>query len=323
MKSIKVGLLLLLGFVPIMMFAQVAEKSESTVVDSAVGVAVLDDEAKEGTSTKQNSLLWEISGNGLEEPSYLFGTIHIIGKEDYFWTDLMEEKFQQTEKLVLEIDMGKNQMMMMLSLISKMRMKDGKTLHDLLTKKEYKEVEDYFMDNMGMSLATFDRFKPIFTSMIIAQGEAGEAGSMEDSKSYEMELVEKAKQRKMKIDGLETVAYQISMFDSIPYETQAEMLIEAINAEVDSGETTFDDMVELYKNQDLEGLYAMITEEDSEIEGYEDLLLVTRNKNWIPLIAEMTAKNPTFIAVGAGHLPGKSGVINLLIAAGYTLTPLR
>ncbi|MFT6937524.1 MAG: hypothetical protein ACJA1N_001828, partial [Saprospiraceae bacterium] len=74
MKSIKVGLLLLLGFVPIMMFAQVAEKSESTVVDSAVGVAVLDDEAKEGTSTKQNSLLWEISGNGLEEPSYLFGT---------------------------------------------------------------------------------------------------------------------------------------------------------------------------------------------------------------------------------------------------------
>lgn len=320
MKSIKVGLLLLLGFVPIMMFAQVAEKSESTVEDSEVGVATLEDEAKERTSTKQNSLLWEISGNGLEEPSYLFGTIHIIGKEDYFWTDLMEEKFQETEKLVLEIDMGKNQMMMMLSLISKMKMKDGKTLHDLLTKKEYKEVEDYFMDKMGMPLATFDRFKPIFTSMIIAQGEAG---SMEDSKSYEMELVEKAKQRKMKIDGLETAAYQISMFDSIPYEMQAEMLIEAINTEVDSSETTFDDMVELYKSQDLEGLYAMITEEDSEIEGYEDLLLVTRNKNWIPLIAEMTAKNPTFIAVGAGHLPGKSGVINLLIAAGYTLTPLR
>lgn len=320
MKSIKVGLLLLLGFAPIMMFAQVAEKSESTVEDSEVGVATLEDEAKERTSTKQNSLLWEISGNGLEEPSYLFGTIHIIGKEDYFWTDLMEEKFQETEKLVLEIDMGKNQMMMMLSLISKMKMKDGKTLHDLLTKKEYKEVEDYFMDKMGMPLATFDRFKPIFTSMIIAQGEAG---SMEDSKSYEMELVEKAKQRKMKIDGLETAAYQISMFDSIPYEMQAEMLIEAINTEVDSSETTFDDMVELYKSQDLEGLYAMITEEDSEIEGYEDLLLVTRNKNWIPLIAEMTAKNPTFIAVGAGHLPGKSGVINLLIAAGYTLTPLR
>lgn len=320
MKLIKVGLLLLLGFVPIMMFAQIAEKSESTVEDSEVGVATLEDEAKERTSTKQNSLLWEISGNGLEEPSYLFGTIHIIGKEDYFWTDLMEEKFQETEKLVLEIDMGKNQMMMMLSLISKMKMKDGKTLHDLLTKKEYKEVEDYFMDKMGMPLATFDRFKPIFTSMIIAQGEAG---SMEDSKSYEMELVEKAKQRKMKIDGLETAAYQISMFDSIPYEMQAEMLIEAINTEVDSSETTFDDMVELYKSQDLEGLYAMITEEDSEIEGYEDLLLVTRNKNWIPLIAEMTAKNPTFIAVGAGHLPGKSGVINLLIAAGYTLTPLR
>jgi hypothetical protein len=314
--KIKLALILLLGIFTTTIFAQPTKEAASK---SKVGIS---SSVESETEADTPSLLWEISGNGLEQPSYLFGTIHIIGKDDYFWTDLMEEKFQESKKLVLEIDMGKNQMMMMLSLMSKMRMEDGTTLQDLLSAEEYKAVSDYFTDNMGMSLAAFDRLKPIFTSMMISQGESSGV-DMKNSVSYEMEMVEKAKKRKMKIDGLETAAYQISIFDSIPYKTQAGMLIEAISAEVDSNDTTFEDMVELYKAQDLQGLYKLITEEDSEIEGYEDILLVTRNKNWIPLIAEMTAKQQTFIAVGAGHLSGEKGVIKLLIAEGYTLKPLR
>lgn len=314
--KLKLWLILFLGIFTTTIFAQPTKEAASKLK------AGISSDAEAETEADVSSLLWEISGNGLEKPSYLFGTIHIIPNEDYFWTDLMEEKFQESEKLVLEIDMGKNQMMMMLSMMSKMRMEDGKTLQDLLTDEEYKAVSDYFMDNMGMSLTTFDRLKPIFTSMLISQGEAG-GMDMKNSTSYEMEMVEKAKKRKMKIDGLETAAYQISIFDSIPYETQAQMLVEAISTETDSTDTTFEDMVELYKAQDLNGLYELITEEDSEIEGYEDVLLVTRNKNWIPLITKMTAKQPTFIAVGAGHLPGKNGVINLLIAEGFTVKPLR
>lgn len=314
--KLKLWLILFLGIFTTTIFAQPTKEAASKLK------AGISSDAEAETEADVSSLLWEISGNGLEKPSYLFGTIHIIPNEDYFWTDLMEEKFQESEKLVLEIDMGKNQMMMMLSMMSKMRMEDGKTLQDLLTDEEYKAVSDYFMDNMGMSLTTFDRLKPIFTSMMISQGEAG-GMDMKNSTSYEMEMVEKAKKRKMKIDGLETAAYQISIFDSIPYETQAQMLVEAISTETDSTDTTFEDMVELYKAQDLNGLYELITEEDSEIEGYEDVLLVTRNKNWIPLITKMTAKQPTFIAVGAGHLPGKNGVINLLIAEGFTVKPLR
>jgi uncharacterized protein YbaP (TraB family) len=314
--KIKLWLILLLGIFTTTIFAQPTKEATSKLK------AGISSDAETETEADVSSLLWEISGNGLEKPSYLFGTIHIIPKEDYFWTDLMEAKFQESEKLVLEIDMGKNQMMMMLSMMSKMRMEDGKTLQDLLTAEEYKSVNDYFIDNIGMSLTTFDHMKPIFTSMMISQGEAG-GMDMKKSISYEMEMVEKAKKRKMKIDGLETAAYQISIFDSIPYETQAQMLVEAISTEADSNDTTFDDLIELYKGQDLEGLYRLITEEDSEIESYEDILLVTRNKNWIPLIAKMTAKQQTFIAVGAGHLPGKNGVINLLIAEGFTMKPLR
>ena len=145
---------------------------------------------------------------------------------------------------------------------------------------------------------------------------------MEGSKSYEMELVEKAKKREMEIEGLETAEYQISMFDSIPYTEQAEMLMQAVNGEGDLGNDMMAEMVELYTQQDLEGLYKMISGSE-DLGDYEDLLLVTRNKNWIPKIQKFSKEEVAFIAVGAGHLPGENGVINLLKKEGYTVKPLR
>jgi uncharacterized protein len=286
--------------------------------DDSTGVAVSDTavapSAAEGLAS---SLLWEISGNGLEQPSYLFGTIHIIGKDDYFWTDVMEEKFQTTKTLVLEIDM-KNPTLMAFSMLKDMRMKDGMTLRKLLTEEEYARVEAHFTQKMGMSLGMFNNVKPIFTSMMLAENGTTSGGTV----SYEMQLIDKAKAKKMKTGGLETASYQISMFDSIPYEDQAKMLLDAVEGKGDSGEEMFDEMVSRYKAQDLEGLYKLIAGSE-DLGEFEDMLLITRNKNWIPKIAEYAAKQPTFIAVGAGHLPGKQGVIRLLQAAGYTLKPIH
>lgn len=320
MKSIRLWLLLLLGFVSLTTFAQKkGQKAQQAQAKEKNTEVFREIDEPQQTTTTGSSLLWEISGNGLEQPSYLFGTIHIIGKEDYFWTDVMDEKFNTTEMLVLEIDM-ENPMMMMLGMMGSVRMKKGVSLQDLLTKDEYKMVSDYFADEMGMSLAMFDRIKPMFTSMMIAEG--GQEG-MEESTSYEMELMDKAQVRDMKIEGLETAKYQMSMFDSIPYEDQAQMLVEAVQSSGEEGESSLDEMVELYKQQDIDGLYELIMAADSDMETYEDILLINRNKNWIPKIKKMAAKKPTFFAVGAGHLPGEQGVINLLKAEGYTLTPIR
>lgn len=318
MKSIKLWLLLLLGFVTTTMFAQTEPKPVKPADgDSETHYAPLDVDGSQ--STNKSSLLWEISGNGLEQSSYLFGTIHIIAKDEYFWTDIMDEKFNATESLVMEINM-ENSMMMMFSMLGSVRMKKGTSLQDLLTEEEYEAVSDYFSDEMGMSISMFDRIKPMFTSMMITEG--GQNG-MAETMSYEMELMEKAQKRDMKIDGLETIKYQMSMFDSIPYEDQAQMLVEAIKSDGEEGDNTMDEMVELYKKQDIDGLYELIMASDSDMEAFEDILLVTRNKNWIPKIEKMAKKKPTFFAVGAGHLPGKQGVINLLKAAGYTVTPIR
>jgi hypothetical protein len=80
--------------------------------------------------------------------------------------------------------------------------------------------------------------------------------------------------------------------------------------------------VQLYKDQDIEGMQRQASE-DPEIAGFEQILLINRNRNWIPVMERMMAEKPTFFAVGAGHLGGANGVLQLLKTAGYTVEPIR
>jgi uncharacterized protein YbaP (TraB family) len=127
-----------------------------------------------------------------------------------------------------------------------------------------------------------------------------------------------SKHRKLESGGLETSAYQMSVFDSIPYEAQAKMLIDGLRM-VDTSsaeEGQLDQMLRLYKEQDISAMQSMIGEE-AGMGQYEDLLLKKRNQNWVPVMGRMMADKPTLFAVGAGHLGGKYGVVALLRKAGY------
>lgn len=267
----------------------------------------------------EKSLLWEISGAGLAVPSYLYGTIHLIGEDDFFLTDATQEALQASKQVAFEIDL--EDMMnfsSMMPLMMKAFMRGDTTLADLLAPEEYREIKQHF-ESMGLPFMFLNRLKPMFLSSLDPQG--GGQGS-EGFVSYEMELMGLAQQLRKPIEGLETAAYQMSMFDSIPYQVQARMLLESIRS--GGGEDTdgqFDQMVTLYKNQDIAGMQTMM-EAGDELSGYEDLLLGNRNRNWIPVMGKMMTQNATFFAVGAGHLGGEQGVIALLRKAGYTLKPL-
>ena len=139
--------------------------------------------------------------------------------------------------------------------------------------------------------------------------------------SYEMEFMEMAKPKKKEMAGLETIEYQMSIFDSIPYKAQAQMLVESIQAG-DAGSDELDEMVKLYKDQDLAGMQKMFKSEEGGIGEYEDVMLTNRNRNWIPIMGKMMTEKITFFAVGAGHLGGETGVINLLRKEGYSVRPL-
>jgi len=272
----------------------------------------------------ENSLIWEISGNGLEKPSYLYGTIHIIGKEDFFLTDPTVAAFDKSEKVVFEIDMEEmSNPLIMFSLLKNLTMPDGITLKTLLKPEDYAFVHEKF-SKLGFPpfvTGMFDKVKPMFLTAF-ASGDMDPNGLQNGSMvSYEMEFMQMAQNQELEMGGLETIEFQMSIFDSIPYQAQADMLLESMKLEGE-GMDELDIMVDLYKKQDLIGMEAMFNSDAGGLGEWDDILLNKRNENWIPIMETMMPKKPTFFAVGAGHLVGEQGVVALLRKQGYTLKPL-
>ncbi|MCI5081961.1 MAG: TraB/GumN family protein, partial [Saprospiraceae bacterium] len=185
----------------------------------------------------ENSLLWEIKGKGIDKPSYLFGTIHMINKEDFELTPATKEAFAKAERVAFEIDLeDMMDVSAMMPLMMKAFMANDTTLRDLLTEEQYTKVDKHFQ-KLGIPLMFLERLKPMFLSMMTSEDFANgqSSGKMV---SYEMELMELAKQQNKEIEGLETAEFQMSMFDSIPYKVQAEMLMNALES---GGETASSD----------------------------------------------------------------------------------
>ncbi|MEZ4951955.1 MAG: TraB/GumN family protein [Saprospiraceae bacterium] len=269
----------------------------------------------------ENSLLWEITGKDLTTPSWLYGTIHLIGKDDFFLTDSTKSFIERSEMVTFEINMeDMTDLSAQLGLLMQAFMEGGKTLKDLLSEEDYKLVQDHFQE-IGLPLFMFERIKPMFLTVMASGDMSPTAMSSGDMLSYEMEIMELAQKTKKKMGGLESMEFQMSVFDSIPYDAQAQMLVESIKS-TEAGDEEFAKMVELYKNQDIQGMVKMMGN-DEGISEYEDLLLNTRNKNWIPVMGEMMQAQPTFFAVGAGHLGGENGVVALLRKEGYTVKPVH
>ena len=288
----------------------------------AQGTKTIEKDIKSNLPT-ENALLWKINGNGLENPSYLYGTIHLIPKKDFFLTPSTKEAFKAAERVAFEINMEEmNDMTMIFSLMGKIMMEDGKRLSDLLTDEEYKLVDKTFSEK-GMPLMMLERIKPMFLTVFASDDASLENGGMdENTMSYEMEFMNMANSAEMEMAGLETIDFQLSMFDSIPYEAQAKMLVETLKSP-DDGSDQFDEMVNMYKSQNINAMQKMIEGDSEGVGDYEELLLTNRNKNWIPLIDKMAKEKTTFFAVGAGHLGGENGVVSLLREAGFILTAIE
>lgn len=161
-------------------------------------------------------------------------------------------------------------------------------------------------------------FLTVFASGDMAPGDI-DSGKI---KSYEFEFMEMAENGDKTTAGLETIDFQLSVFDSIPYQAQADMLVETIKGGASESDS-FKEIVNIYKEQNLNKMLEITLSEEGGIAEYEDILLNTRNKNWIPQMQTMMAENQNFFAVGAGHLPGKEGVIKLLREAGYSVEPFK
>ena len=272
------------------------------------------------------ALLWKISGNGLKKPSYLYGTIHLIPKDQLQFTDALQSALDGSKRVAFEIDMkAMTNFRTQMSLMTKAFMAGGKTLKDLLPAEDYVFVKEK-MSEKGIPAGMFERMKPMFLSTMFAGESDGGATVSGQMTSVEMELYRLARKRKLESAGLETADYQMAVFDSIPYDAQAKMLVESLRtaeADTSSGDGELAKMLDMYREQDITAMQSMIADPESGMAGYEDLLLNRRNRNWIPVMSRYMRDKPTLFAVGAGHLGGQVGVVALLRKEGYRVEPSR
>jgi uncharacterized protein len=278
-------------------------------------------DAQAPAGNEENSLLWKISGKGLKYASYLYGTIHVIPKKDFFITDSTLFALNQAESVAFEFNLKKEMRLLpQLLLMSKMKMKGDTTLEMLLSEEDFAFLRTR-LEERRIPLRLINRMKPSLISDLVS-GDIAESMKKNESTSYEMEFLKRAKAADKNIAGLETAAYQMSVFDSIPYTAQAQMLVQELRSDGSESGKEYKKLLKLYKRQDLLNLGRAIGAND-ELSSYNDILLFHRNRNWIPVIEKMSAKRKMFYAVGAGHLVGEKGVISLLRKRGYVLTPVH
>lgn len=255
-----------------------------------------------------NALLYRISGNGIK-PSYIFGTIHITC--DAKLSGGVNKALNATNQMYLELDMDDPEMQS--DMIKMMPMRGGITISSLISAEDFKLLDTYMLAKLNISATMVDTYKPFILSSMFMN-------TLLDCtpQSIEGELMRISAQQKEPIFGLETVQDQMSLFDQIPYQLQAEELIKSIKNGFRDDKMELDQLLKTYALKDLNQMQRLTEESKNVImSNYEPLFLTNRNKNWVPLIEKISKENPTFFGVGAAHLVGQNGVISLLRRSGY------
>lgn len=262
-----------------------------------------------------NTLLWQVTGKGLQKPSYLFGTFHLMCASDIHFSESLKNALKNSKEMYMEMDMDDPSTLF--SGLLYLNMKNGIKLRDLYSEKDYERLEKYFTDTLHTPLLMLQNAKPYFLVALLYPKMLNCASPS----GVEEELLKLAKEDKKEIQGLETMQFQASVFDSIPYDWQAKELLKNIDS-ARQYKNEFDTMLMVYKNQQLDAIGRLFTKSEFGSEAFEDLLITNRNKNWVGQLKKIMNNESVFVAVGAGHLVGNNGLISLLRKEGYDVEPL-
>ena len=273
--------------------------------------------------TSNAQLVWKISGNGIKKPSYILGTHHGC---PFTYCDSIPglmKAFDKVDNIIGEINMIEFAEMSperMQKMQAMMMMPADTSLLSLFSTEEAAKVNEWLGKKMGASLEMLSVMKPM-TIMVTVQNKEmmeviPEIATMTTIDKYMQTLG----QRKGKTIGeLETADYQMELLYGNSLEEQADALLEMI----DHGDSKrlLQQLTNAYKSQNLDTLWKVFQE---QMTGYEyDAIVKVRNLNWEKQMKELLPKQSTLFVVGAGHLPGESGMINLLREAGYKVKPVK
>jgi hypothetical protein len=239
-------------------------------------------------------------------------------KEDFTITPILRKSLLSTKQFYGELKMddpGMQQQMM-----KEMMLKD-KTLESLMTPEDFTTVNEAFYKITGTPIKVFNQYKPFMSLSLLYLSMA----PCTEKVQPETEFVNIATENKLPILGLETVADEMRAIDKSPLDSQVDGLKKMV-LNFDSVKAETKAMADLYKSGNIDSIFNFVISSGSNSgmgQNMEKDLIIDRNNTWLPLIKKAIITKASFFAVGAGHLGGKTGLVNLLRKQGYKVTPVK
>ena len=268
------------------------------------------------SQVEKNALLWEVKSKDGKTTSYLYGTMHLMDAKLFYFPKKLKKLLLKSDVLSMEIANINDPDLSTDALFLK-----DESLSDYFNTEQmdsiYRWAEKSMLMNKEQFLTNFNKAKPFLLMQFLLQ-----SSLPENSKSYEKEFENLAIKNKIATTGLESVTEQLNLFTSFNKKVQTEMVMSSLREEAEA-KNSFEQMQQIYLTQNLDNLYTFMKKESDSPIANSRVFLENRNQNWIPQMEKMMENKSVFFAVGAAHLAGPEGVIELLIKKGYTLTPIK
>lgn len=274
--------------------------------------------------TASAQIFYKIEGNGLEKPSYIFGTHHlaplsIVDKYD------LDSYLHQVDQIVGELDLTQDQMALALAMQPYMMAPADSTLSKVISPEDYTVISEQFEKYSpipGATLAMLEPMKPMVVETNVMVGIMSKLiPDFDPTKQLDTYFMVEGQEDGKKIVGLETPAFQAEMlFSKTPITVQAQDLVKLLkNPEESISE--MEKVNEAYNQEDIKTLLELSEAEESNPE-FMVMILDNRNAEWLKKLPGIISEAPSFIAVGAMHLVGDKGVVEGLRKQGYTVSPI-
>lgn len=276
--------------------------------------------AEDSPTKHPQSSVWKVSKEG--HTIFIGGTIHLLRASDYPLPDEFLTAYQRSNEIMFETDIAALELPAnQFKLMQIMTLPDTITAKDKLNDITWKKLQNYAQTN-DFPLKAFMKFEPAFISMLITLQQM-QAMGFEREFGVESHFNKLAEKDKKSILFLESTDEQLSFLKRMLAGDPNEMMMNTFN-EIDKTPTMIKDMTQAWRVGDVRTLEKIgISPMKKEAHNIYEILLVQRNKNWVPQIERIfKKKQSTFILVGGLHLVGKDSVLALLKKKGYKIEPL-
>lgn len=281
-------------------------------------VAVLALCASVAAQAPQKHFLWKVE-DGKGASAYLLGSLHVLTADAYPLPAPIDKAFAESKTLVEEVDLDEmNDPMQMMAALSKAMLTGGQTLDQLISAETFAEVQKR-AEAYGMPMMALQRMKPWLVAVTLMAPTLQSAGFTPEL-GIDRHYFDRAKEKGLKRQALETLAYQLDRFDQMSPTLQEELL-KTTMTDLDTQVSGVKDMVRAWTSGDVGTIEKLTLTAFLESPELYQRLLLERNQNWLPHVERCLTENAgCFVVVGAAHLVGKDGLPALLAKKGFKVT---